>query len=87
MLLNQKFLLCPKFLKVGGGLKPNTNVPNADVPKWLRRGGVRTNWDNVLKSSFFFILKASQYLREGFKKKKIVEFSTKRGGSDPPIFL
>ena len=54
LLLNQKFLLCPKFLKVGGGLKPNTNVPNVDVPKWLWRGGVRPNWDNVLKSVLFY---------------------------------
>ena len=38
---------------------PNTNVPNINVPKWLWRGGVRPNWDNVLKSGFFFILKAS----------------------------
>ena len=37
---------------------PNTNVPNINVPKWLWRGGVRPNWDNVLKS-VFFILKAS----------------------------
>ena len=41
------------------GPKPNTNVSNVDVPKWLWRGGVRPNWDNVLKSGFFFILKAS----------------------------
>ena len=39
---------------MGGGPKPNTNVPNVDVPKWLRRGGVKPNWDNVLKSGFFF---------------------------------
>ena len=39
---------------MGGGPKPNTNVPNVDVPKWLWRGGVRPNWDNVLKSVFFF---------------------------------
>ena len=38
---------------------PNTNVPNINVPKWLWRGGVRPNWDNVLKYGFFFILKAS----------------------------
>ena len=42
---------------MGGGLKPNSNVPIVDVPKWLRRGGVRPNWDNVLKYGFF--LKAS----------------------------
>ena len=23
---------------MGGGLKPNSNVPIVDVPKWLRRG-------------------------------------------------
>ena len=39
---------------MGGGPKPNTNVPNVDVPKWLWRGGVRPNWDNVLKSVFFY---------------------------------
>ena len=39
---------------MGGGPKPNTNVPNVDVPKWLWRGGVRPNWDNVPKSSFFY---------------------------------
>ena len=44
---------------MGGGPKPYTNVPNVDVPKWLWRGGVRPNWDNVLKYVFFFILKAS----------------------------
>ena len=33
---------------------PNTNVPNINVPKWLWRGGVRPNWDNVLKSVFFY---------------------------------
>ena len=38
---------------MGGGPKPNTNVPNVDVPKWLWRGGVRPNWDNVLKYGFF----------------------------------
>ena len=38
---------------MGGGPKPNSNVPIVDVPKWLRRGGVRpNNWDNVLKSVF-----------------------------------
>ena len=43
---------------MGGGPKPNSNVPIVDVPKWLRRGGVRpNNWDNVLKYVFF--LKAS----------------------------
>ena len=42
---------------MGGGLKSNSNVPVVDVPKWLRRGGgVRPNWDNVLKYGF---LKAS----------------------------
>ena len=44
---------------MGGGPKPNSNVPIIDVPKWLWRGGVRPNWDNVLKYGFFFILKAS----------------------------
>ena len=39
---------------MGGGPKPNSNVPIVDVPKWLRRGGVRPNWDNVLKYGFFF---------------------------------
>ena len=41
---------------MGGGPKPNSNVPIVDVPKWLRRGGgVRpNNWDNVLKSVFFW---------------------------------
>ena len=29
-------------------------VPIVDVPKCLRRGGVRPNWDNVLKYGFFF---------------------------------
>ena len=43
---------------MGGGPKPNSNVPIVDVPKWLGRGGVRPNWDNVLKYGFFF-LKAS----------------------------
>ena len=43
---------------MGGGPKPNTNVPNVDVPKWLWSGGVRPNRDDVLKS-VFFILKAS----------------------------
>ena len=38
---------------MGGGLKPNSNVPIVDVPKMLRRGGVRPNWDNVLKYVFF----------------------------------
>ena len=38
---------------MGGGPKPNSNVPIIDVPKWLRRGGVRPNWDNVLKYGFF----------------------------------
>ena len=39
---------------MGGGPKPNSNVPIVDVPKWLGRGGVRPNWDNVLKYGFFF---------------------------------
>ena len=39
---------------MGGGPKPYTNVPNVDVPKWLWRGGVRPNWDNVLKYVFFY---------------------------------
>ena len=39
---------------MGGGPRPNTNVPNLDVPKCLWRGGVRPNWDNVLKYDFFF---------------------------------
>ena len=38
----------------GRGSKPNSNVPIVDVPKWLRRGAVRPNWDNVLKYGFFF---------------------------------
>ena len=38
---------------MGGGPKPNSNVPIVDVPKWLGRGGVRPNWDNVLKYVFF----------------------------------
>ena len=45
-----------QILTEGGGLKPNSNVPIIDVPKWLWRGGVRPNWDNVLKYGF---LKAS----------------------------
>ena len=42
---------------MGGGPKPNSNVPIVDVPKWLWRGGVRPNWDNVLK--YGFLLEAS----------------------------
>ena len=38
---------------MGEGPKPNSNVPIVEVPKWLRRGGVRPNWDNVLKYVFF----------------------------------
>ena len=43
---------------MGGGSKPNSNVPIVDVPKWRwrGRGGVRPNLDNVLKYVF---LKAS----------------------------
>ena len=39
---------------MGGGPKSNSNVPIVDVPKWLRRGGVRPIWDNVLNYGFFF---------------------------------
>ena len=49
---------------MGGGPKPNSNVPIVDVPKWLGRGGVRPNWDNVLKYGFFF-LKASHLFLTG----------------------
>ena len=47
---------------MGGGPKPNSNVPIVDVPKWLGRGGVRPNWDNVLKYSFFFFEGVSKYI-------------------------
>ena len=47
---------------------PNTNVPNINVPKWLWRGGVRPNWDNVLKSVFFYF--------EGIPKTLIFPIST-----------
>ena len=58
---------------MGGGPKPNSNVPIVDVPKWLWRGGVRPNWDNVLKSVFFYF--------EGIPSKK------ENNGQNIPISL
>ena len=52
------FVNTSQILICGKGSKPNSNVPIVDVPKGLRRGGGRPNWDNVLKYGFFF-LKAS----------------------------
>ena len=50
---------------MGGGPKPNSNVPIVDVPKWLRRGGrvsglIGTIWvflEGVPKVKIFFIKK------------------------------
>ena len=50
---------------MGGGPKPNSNVPIVDVPKWLGRGGVRPNWDNVLKYVFFFLKASLNLLSSG----------------------
>ena len=57
-------------------LDPLPHVPISHATNFgIWSGPPPSFWDNVLKS-VFFILKAS--LREGFKK-KVVEFSTKRG--------
>ena len=66
---------------MGGGPKANSNVPIVDVPKWLRRGGVRPNWDNVLKYGVFLrhpSLRSASRLRYSIKTLEITIVHKKR---------